>query len=87
LNGDSSDDRPGNLAWGTQAENAQDTVKHGKTTKGSKNKQHKLDEAQVLSIRQRFADGESGSALADEFGVSHPTICDIVAGRTWGWLK
>jgi len=87
LNGNSSDDSIKNLAWGTQKENMQDAVLHGTTTKGVKNKHAKLSEAEVLEIRRRFNDGESGSAIAEDFGVSQSTICDIVARRTWGWLK
>jgi hypothetical protein len=87
LNGKSSDDSIKNLAWGTQKQNMHDAVLHGTTTKGVKNKHAKLDEAGVLEIRHRFSDGESGSMLAEDFGVSHSTICDIIARRTWGWLK
>jgi len=86
LNGVPGDDRPENLAWGTQAQNCQDTVTHGKSTKGIKNSQAKLNEAQVIEIRKRRAAGESGRSLAKEFSVSEASICDLMAGRTWKWL-
>lgn len=34
-------------------------------------------------IRRRRAQGESGRALAKEFGVSEQTICDVVKFRKW----
>ena len=83
LNGDPQDDDPENLTWGTQQENCQDTVRHGRSTTGEKNAQAKLTAAKVVEIKARFNSGESGSAIAEDFGVSHSTICDIMAGRTW----
>lgn len=87
LDGDPGNDHPSNLAWGTQKENTQDTVAHGKTTKGEKNKMAKLSESEVLDIKGRLASGESGGAICKDYGVSWSTICDIKTGRTWGWLK
>jgi hypothetical protein len=86
LDGNPANDSKDNLAWGTQKENMNDAVIHGTTTKGSKNARAKLTEAEVLEIKARLAKGESGSALAREFRVSAPTICDIKSERTWGWL-
>ena len=45
--------------------------------------QSKLTEAQVLEIRDRYAAGESGKALADEFGIAQPTVVEICKRRTW----
>jgi HNH endonuclease len=87
LNGYPWDDSKGNLAWGTQEQNCGDTVRYGKSTRGGRNAQAKLESYEVLAIRKRLKSGESGSVLAREFGISRPTICDIAAGRTWGWLK
>ena len=86
LDGDPSNDSPGNLIWGTQKENMQDAVGHGTTTKGSKNARAKLTEADVTTIKERLASGESGRALGQEFNMSESTMCDIKKGRTWCWL-
>jgi hypothetical protein len=85
--GNPANDHKDNLRWGTQAQNCQDTVAHGRTTKGVKNKHAKLTDAKVLDIKKRMAAGESQSALAAEFGVTPPTISDISTGRTWGHVK
>lgn len=86
LNGDPADDRPENLAYGSRRENAGDMVRHGRSTRGSQNARSKLNEAEVLEIRQRLQAGEKGVALAHEFEVSSQTICDIKMGRIWDWL-
>lgn len=83
LDGVSTNDHADNLAWGTQQENCDDTVRHGKSTKGSKNPQAVLTRRKVLDIRRRRVAGESNAALAAEYGVSPATICDIVKRRTW----
>ena len=76
-----------NLEWGTQAENCADTAAHGKSTRGSKNARAKLSPEQVRQIRSRLSAGESGTAIARDFGLSQSTVCDIHTGRTWGHLK
>lgn len=87
LNGNPTDDRPENLAWGTQAGNLADMVHHGRSVRGRKQHSNKLSEQEVLAIKRRRAAGESGKALSQEFGVNQATICDIVKGRTWQWLR
>lgn len=86
-NGVPGDDREDNLEWGTQGENCQDTVQHGKSTQGSKNARHRLVEAEVVEIKQRLLGGEGTAELARWFGVSQPTISDIKTGRTWAHIK
>jgi len=86
-NGKPGDDREDNLEWGTQEENLQDAVRHGTTTKGSKNARAILTEEQVVEIKQRLRAGEGTSSLADWFYMSKQAICDIRAGRTWSHIS
>lgn len=86
LNGKAGDDRRDNLAYGTRADNMADAVQHGTTTRGTKNAQAKLTEADAQAIKTRRAAGESGRSLALEFGISESAVCDIFRGRTWVWL-
>ena len=48
----------------------------------------KLTAAQVREIRALSAAGApaSSSQLADTYGVSEPTVRDVLTGRTWRWL-
>lgn len=86
LNGDRSDNRLVNLAYGTYQENAEDTIRHGRTNRGSKTHSCKLSEDAVRDIRRLSASGEEGQVIAWLFGVSPTTVCDILAGRTWAWV-
>lgn len=71
LNGDPEDNRVENLAWGTQADNCADTVRHGRT-------RAMLTDDQVREIRQST---ESRKVLAARYGVSPHTIHGV-RGRT-----
>lgn len=44
---------------------------------------NKLNEAKVVEIRQRYANGESNSSLARRFQVTPTTMCNIVHGKIW----
>lgn len=51
--------------------------------KGSKNKLAKLTESDVLEIRERLKNGETGSSLARYFGVGEITISRIKHNQRW----
>ena len=85
-NGVPGDDWEGNLEWGSQKENCEDTVAHGRSTKGMRNPNYRLKDEQVREIKQRLASGEAPSEIARWFGVSQPTISDIKTGRTWSHI-
>lgn len=76
---------PAHLRWATHAENVQDRDEQGRTLKGNDHPIARLTEAQVVEIyKQRGLVG--GSELGRQYGVSHCTIDDIWAGRSWAWL-
>jgi len=82
-NGDKLDNRASNLYWGTLAENSADQEKHGTTMFGALNHKSKITENDVREIRRRRANGESGPALAREYGIAHTNIYLIAAGKSW----
>lgn len=47
------------------------------------NRCKKLNEVKVREIKQLIREGCPTGALANRYGVSPPTICDIKSGRTW----
>jgi hypothetical protein len=51
--------------------------------RGSKNGTAKLNEAQVLQIRELYRAGRSQVSLAREYGVSNVAIRLLVLRRTW----
>jgi hypothetical protein len=78
--GKSSNNAASNLQWGTHLENEMDKKRHG-----TWNSRYggKLTDEKRKEIRTRAANGESQRKLAEEFGVSRPTITRLVNGTTW----
>lgn len=82
---------PAHLFLGTNQDNTDDMVGKGRAVhpdnSGEKNPHSKLTAAQVADIRRRYAfrgiGGDSGQALADEFGVGKQTISKILRGVSW----
>lgn len=80
VDGDRSNDRAGNLLWGTPKENSEDAKRHGTWVHGTKVNTAKLTEADVVAI---LKSREPHAALAKRYGVSPCAIWHIRAGRTW----
>ena len=86
LNSDPIDNTPGNLSWGTHAENAQDrkianTWHEGERASGA----HLTNEQAVAVAAQRFA-GHSCRVVAERFGVSAGQDFDFDLPRLKAWL-
>lgn len=77
---------PRHLRWATSQENSQDAIDHGAVPKGSRHHNSKLTASKVLEIR-----GLRGSVnchdVADRYGITFGTVCDIWSRRTWAWLE
>jgi protein gp37 len=78
LDGDPSHNTVANLAWGEPGTNWDDSKRHG-----SHRRYSKLTPEQAADIRSRHAKGESGEALAREFGISATQIRNIARGDQW----
>lgn len=89
LDGDRRNNRLDNLAWGTQLENCQDTLRHGKTTRGERHRHAILTADQVRQIRKMRRSGArtGGRQIARQFGISEGTVSDIFRGKRWAWLQ
>lgn len=84
---------PRHLFLGTAADNAADCKRKGRTAtgsgprwqraRGSRQGAAKLTEADIPKIRAAAASGESHRLIAIRFGVSRPTIWQIVSGGYW----
>ena len=84
MDGVPSNNRIGNLKWGTWRENYDDRKRHGTDQFGEKNTQAVLVESQVVEIRVRYAAGGVRQVdLAKEFGVSKRAISKISRGIMW----
>lgn len=73
------------LFLGTQADNIADMVAKGRQrgAPGSSNGFAKLTEGQVVAIKERLAQGESGRNIANDYPVQETTISHIKTGRMW----
>lgn len=81
LNGDRTDNRAGNLAYGSPAENVEDMRRHGTLRTGEIHPRAKLTPADVASIRALAHEPRKG--LAQRFGVSVNQIDNIIHRRQW----
>lgn len=77
-----------NLRWGTNRDNVDDKIRNGKTLVGVKNHKAKLDEDDIIRIRQQYGTGEySQSQLGKINKVGQDTISSIVRYETWKHVK
>lgn len=84
--GNGRNNNVGNLRWATPAENAADTVRHGRTVRGARSQWAKLTEAQVVEIIRRRKAGERTADLAALYRVTAAAISKITTGVSWAWL-
>lgn len=84
--GDRLNNQAKNLRWASSKENCADTVRHGRTNRGSKAHHAKLSDASVREIKRRLVRGDRGASLAREFGVTPTCISAINTGQAWAWL-
>lgn len=82
-NGDKRDNRVGNLEWCTRDANVEHATRTGLIISGSEHHNIKLSDVQVEEIRSLFKKGGITKAkIARMFGVSGPTISNIISGKT-----
>ena len=80
---------PAHLRLGTHQDNMNDKKSQGRgvVPKGEERVNSKLNEKQVLEIRERYASGGfTQQKLADEYGVSVGLICRIINRKTWLYI-
>lgn len=89
-NGDCTNDRADNLAWGSPQSNMDDRDKPGRTQKGETHYAAKMDSGRVREIRRLYEEwkkerkyGSGPSFLAKKFGVPVCRVESIVYGRKW----
>lgn len=75
--------RPEHLFLGTPADNSRDMVNKGRSAKGSRHSQAKLDESKVQEIRRLRGTGMHQKVIAEKFGVARTLVSRIVNRRIW----
>lgn len=84
LDGNNQSNAATNLAWGTHQENADDTIRHGKSANGERNGMAKLTREQVEAMKSvRASTGDPYHKIAGLFGISTMTAFRAINGRAW----
>lgn len=87
LDGNQLNNCADNLCWGRRKENHADKKLHGTQPLGERCHVAILTEIRVLEARQRVANGERLSFIAQEFGVHKETLREAIKGKTWKHLR
>ena len=87
LDGNPGNNRLENLAYGTQAENMRDAVRHGTVPTGASSNLAKLTREQAIEALDRVKAGESDAAIARSFGVTSTCIYHMRTGKNWQALQ
>lgn len=69
-----------NLRYDTRSENIKDVLRQG-------GRWRKLSANDVREIRRRLSNGEKGSVIARDVGLSHAQVSKIKLGRAYAWLE
>jgi hypothetical protein len=85
--GNPRNNRLPNLRYGTPRENSEDSARHGTRIKGAAQGAAKLNEARVLEMRRKYAQGRTINSLAKEYGVSSSTAVHVLTGKSWKHVK
>lgn len=82
LDGNPTNNKVENLAWGTYLDNENDKLSHG--THRSRITNAKLTPEKMEMARAMRVSGATTNAIAKAIGVSRPTISRLLSGATWG---
>lgn len=79
---------PKHLFLGTVKDNSDDMVRKGRhrppISKGDRNGNAKLTQAQVTLIKEQIAAGKTNTSIALLFDITHQLISRIRRGKAWG---
>lgn len=83
VDGNRDNNTPGNIKWGSPHDNAQDTIRHGRTLTGSKCHLAKVGDDDVREMRRLRAAGLTYRAVGEKFGLSSSQVSRIARGICW----
>ena len=79
---------PEHLFLGTHADNSLDMVEKGRSLRGERKRNAKLNKEKVLAIREKCSKPDvNWSHVAKEFGVTRSTIKRVHNREWWKWVE
>jgi hypothetical protein len=81
--GNPSNNALSNLRWDTYKANSADTIRHGRSNRGSRSPMAKLTEANIPEIKALHASGLTQLEIARRFLVDPSTISHVCTGWSW----
>ena len=79
LDGNGTNNKVENLAYGTESQNHRDEYDY-------RGYHWKLTVDDVKNIRNRYEKGEPGTSIMKDYGISKTHVYDIIRGRSYAWL-
>lgn len=76
-----------NLRWDTRRANHADKDAHGTSNKGERHAGAKLEEIDVLKMREMREAGSSFASIAKKFNVATMTAHRAISGKNWSHIK
>lgn len=77
---------PSHMFLGTSKDNLADAAKKGRTARGQRHSMHKLNENEVLNIRELSSCGKSAIDISKLFNISYTHAWSITKRKVWRWL-
>jgi hypothetical protein len=84
--GDPSNNHIDNLRWDFHSGNMSDRIAHGTVNHGERNGSSKLQESDIINIRNLSREGLSQSKIGARFGITQSHVSDIVNRKKWMYL-
>lgn len=83
MNGERSDNRAENLAWGTYRDNSLDTKRHGRQPLGEKHHWSVMTAAHAAAIRWMYGCGIGQSVIGRVLGMPNNRVWQVVHNKSW----
>ena len=88
INGNKTDNGASNLEYLTRSDNHRHACRIGlRSMRGEWQPRHKLNESQVLEIRNFLQVGVTQKNIAKSFGIARTTVSSIAIGKSWSYLN